>query len=116
MATSRYNNRETIRNRSERYFYSPIFRNRGLKTPVQFTVANLKHITVDQAMDLQIETKLWSVGEKYFNLANEFYGDPEYWWVIAWYNRRPLESDFRPGDVVEIPTPIELVFEYLDIF
>jgi hypothetical protein len=72
-------------------------------------------MTADDMANLEVQSKIWSPGDKYFKLANEFYGDPEYWWIIAWYNARPLESDFLPGDVVEIPTPLELVLEYLDI-
>jgi len=58
---------------------------------------------------------VWGVGTKYFNLANEFYGDPQYWWVIAWFNLRPLETAYRPGDVVVIPTPLETVLSALGL-
>ena len=115
MGISRYDKRRVIKNNSRDYLYSKIFRNRGLHATRQFTVADLAHISVEQAADLTIETKMWTMGEKYFKLAHEFYGDAEYWWVIAWYNQKPLESDFIPGDVVEIPTPIEQVLEYLEI-
>tara|TARA_R110000824_G_scaffold123214_2_gene280758 strand:- start:961 stop:1311 length:351 start_codon:yes stop_codon:yes gene_type:complete len=115
MGISRYNKRRVIKNNAWDYAYSKIFRNRGLHTATQFAVAELAHLTVAQVASLTIESKMWTMGEKYFKLAYEFYGDPQYWWVIAWYNQKPLESDFIPGDVVEIPTPIEQVLEYLEI-
>jgi hypothetical protein len=115
MALSRYTNRNLIKNISRRYAESDIFRERQLHSPTQFTVAQFKQLSADEIEDLQIETKVWTVGEKYFKLAHEFYGDPEYWWVIAWFNERPLESQFTPGDIVEIPLPLELMLEYLDI-
>jgi len=58
---------------------------------------------------------VWGVGSKYFNLAKEYYGEEEYWWIIAWYNLRPLETDFKPGDVVLIPTPLETILSAFEI-
>jgi hypothetical protein len=116
MSLSRYNKREVVTNISRDYAYSDIFRKRGLVTPMQYTIAEFKQLTQGEIMDLEIEEKLWTLGEKYFKLAHEFYGDPTYWWIIAWFNERPLESDFLPGEVVEIPTPLELILESLNIY
>lgn len=116
MSLSRYNKRRLYKNVSLDYAYSSIFRDRDLVAPMQYGIANFKQLTAAEVADLEIETKVWTFGEKYFKLAHEYYGDPTYWWIIAWYNQRPLESDFTPGEVVEIPTPLELMLEYLDIF
>ena len=51
--------------------------------------------------------EIWTTGTKYFKLADQYYGDPQYWWVIAWYNLRPLDTDFNLGDIVIVPTPLE---------
>ena len=116
MALSRYNRRKVIKNVSLDYAYSDIYRDRGLVTPRQFASPNFPPLTVGQIANLQIETKMWTIGEKYFKLAHEFYGEAEYWWVIAWFNQKPLETDFTPGDVVQIPLPLEQVLEYYNIF
>jgi|TARA_R110000824_G_scaffold210773_3_gene396634 hypothetical protein len=116
MTISRYNKRETMKNTAFDYAYSDIFRNRGLRSPRQYTIANFKYPTTEEIEGLQLETKIWSIGEKYFKLAYEYYGDPEYWWVIAWYNQKPLETDFSPGEVVEIPLPLELILQHLDVY
>jgi hypothetical protein len=116
MAISRYNKRPIIVNRSYDYLFSPIFRNRKIFKLTQYTIANLKFPTIDEIMDLEIETKVWTAGEKYFKLAHEYYGNSEYWWIIAWYNKKPLETDFKGGEVVEIPMPLEIILEYLDIY
>lgn len=115
MALSRYTNRNVIRLTAREYRLSDMFINRGVVAPLQYSVANFKQLTTDEILDLQIETKIWTLGEKYFKLAQEYYGDPEYWWLIAWFNERPLETQFTPGDIVEIPLPLELILEYLDI-
>ena len=116
MSLSRYNKRRIYKNLSRDYAYSDIFRKRGLVTPQQFVVANFKALSKEEVFNLSIETKVWTIGEKYFKLAHEYYGDPTYWWLIAWFNQRPLESDFTPGEIVEIPTPLEMILESLDIF
>ena len=72
MSLSRYNKRNLVTNISRDYAYSDIFRKRGLITPSQYTVANFKQLTTAEVLDLEIETKLWTLGEKYFKLAHEF--------------------------------------------
>jgi hypothetical protein len=115
MAVSRYRNRAVINNTNLDYIFSDILRKRGAKMMRQYDTAHLPFPTVGEILQLDIITQVWTVGEKYFKLANAVYGDPEYWWIIAWYNQKPLETDFKPGDIVEIPTPLELVLQFLDI-
>jgi hypothetical protein len=114
MAVSRYRNRVVMSNTSLDYLFSDILRRRGVKTMQQYGTANIPFLTVDQILQLNVATVIWTVGSKYFKLADEFYGEPEYWWVIAWYNQKPLEADISPGDVIEVPAPLELVLQFLD--
>ena len=116
MAISRYNRRNTITNIAPEYIYSYMFRDRGLRQAVQFPVAELAYPTVEQIGTLTTETVVWGQGDKYYKLAHEHYGDPDYWWVIAWYNQKPMEFQNKAGDVVEIPGPLELVLEYFKVY
>lgn len=109
MAVTRYNKRRALELTDPSYVLSPIFKNRGVNIIQHFGTAILRYPTPSDLQNITEEKRIWGVGTKYFNLANEFYGDPEYWWVIAWYNLRPLETDFSPGDVVIIPTPLETI-------
>ena len=109
MAVTRYNKRRVISNTDRSYVQSDIFKNRGVQIIKHFNTPVLRYPTKDDLRDIVEETRTWTIGTKYFNLASEFYGDPEYWWIIAWYNLKPLETDFSPGDVVVIPTPLEQV-------
>lgn len=115
MTVSRYDERRIRTNISANYAFSDIFRKRGVKQIRQYLTAELKYPSPEDLIDIEEQTRVWSIGTKYFNLAYEFYGDPQYWWVIAWYNLRPLEVDFRPGDVVIIPTPLETVLSSFDL-
>ena len=109
MAITRYSRRSVIITNDQSYTQSKLFKNRGVASIQHFGTPTLKYPEPDELKDVVQNKRYWKIGTKYFNLANEFYGNPEYWWVIAWYNYRPLETDFKPGDVVIIPTPLETI-------
>ena len=109
MAVTRYNNRRVITTSDLSYARSDMFKKRGVQAIQHFDTPVLTYPDRDDLVNIVEETRIWTVGTKYFNLANEFYGDPEYWWVIAWYNLKPLETDFSPGETVIIPTPLERI-------
>jgi len=115
MAVSRYDNRKIGKNISYKYRTSSLFNKRGLKEVEQYQTAHLKYPESDTLSEIIQNTRVWAPGTKYFTLAGEFYGNPEYWWVIAWFNLRPLETDWQPGDIVIIPTPLETVLSGFDL-
>tara|TARA_R110002124_G_scaffold181331_1_gene348760 strand:- start:1550 stop:1900 length:351 start_codon:yes stop_codon:yes gene_type:complete len=115
MSVSRYDDRRIITNDMPEYTNSAIFKSRGLIQARQYLTPELSYPSPEDLADIQQHTRTWTVGTKYFNLAHEFYGDPQYWWVIAWFNLQPLESNFRAGDVVIIPTPLESVLSGLGL-
>jgi len=41
-----------------------------------------------------------------YKLANQYYGEPRYWWVIAWYNGLPAETEIENGSVIYIPVNV----------
>lgn len=109
MPISRYDGRKILKNNTYQYATSDIFLKRKVNLIEQYDTPELNYPTPEELVNITISTRNWGVGTKYFNLANEFYGSPEYWWVLAWFNMKPLETDYRPGDVVLIPTPLESV-------
>ena len=40
---------------------------------------------------------MWKLGDRFYKLADQYYGDPTLWWIIAWYNRMPTESHAEGG-------------------
>jgi|7_EtaG_2_1085326.scaffolds.fasta_scaffold01685_4 hypothetical protein len=56
---------------------------------------------------------IWKTGDRFYKLANEYYGNSEYWWVIARYNQTPTEGHVRLGMMLYIPTPINTVLDIL---
>ena len=57
---------------------------------------------------------VWKAGDCYYKLANQYYGDAQYWWVIALFNQKPTEADVDLGDLIEIPLPLEAILRVYD--
>ena len=104
---SRYDNREAVINRSE--MYKKQFDNRGVRFVRQYKTADISYPTLAEQSFLDSEIRVWKVGDRLYKLADQYYGDPTYWWLIAWYNQAPTESHIRVGDVIEIPMPFNRV-------
>lgn len=45
------------------------------------------------------------------NIANKYYGYPEYYWVILLANGYSTEFDIIEGDIIRIPYPLEPVVD-----
>jgi len=110
----RYNNFRILNNSNEYYRFLRKRRG-GLKNIQHYETPILYHPNILQRANLETTLHIWSSGDRYYKLANDFYGNPEYWWVIAWYNGRPTEVDCRPGDALTIPLDIERILEVLGV-
>lgn len=64
---------------------------------------NIDYPTFDDMLEIDYENYVWTLGDRYYKLASAFYGNANYWWVIAWFNKKPTESHLKVGDVVRIP-------------
>ena len=115
MTISRYDERKILRNNTFQYANSNIFKKRKVEVIEQYNTPELVYPSPEDLEEIIIITRNWGVGTKYFNLAYEFYGTPNYWWILAWFNLRPVESDFRPGDVVLIPMPLESILSAFNL-
>lgn len=51
-------------------------------------------------------SSIWSATDRLYKVSHEYYGSPDYWWVIAWFNQKPTEGHFTPGDIFYIPLPL----------
>ena len=105
--TSRYDNRGIARNNAPQY--KKQLDRRGVKFIRQFRTANVSYPTAAERASLNSSSVVWKVGSRFYKLADEYYGDPTYWWLIAWFNRKPTEAHVPVGSVIEIPLPFESV-------
>jgi hypothetical protein len=108
--SSRYNNRDIKLNKSP--LYKELLDNRGIRKLQQYTSANVEPLTSEQAITIEYDTHVWKTGSRLYKLSERYYGNAEYWWLIAWYNNKPTESHFKMGDVVYIPLPFERILSY----
>lgn len=113
--SDRYYNRAIRRNSSE--IYEKIIRDqRGLQSGiVQFTTAEIDYPTIDEMSNFTILTHTWGISDKFYKLAHKHYGSAKLWWVIAWFNRTPTESDVKVGDIVHIAHPLDALLPYFGL-
>jgi len=110
---SRYETRRIAENTDP--LYKELFDVRGVKSIVQYRTPELSHPTAEQIAELQVVGHIWTLGDRYWKLAFDNYGDVELWWVIAWYNQAPTEAHLNLGDVIQIPFPLERVLGYMRV-
>jgi len=108
---SRFGNRRLLQNDLEEY--SEFFRDRDVKQITHFGTGVLRYPSIAHITTLQSIKRVWAVGDRYYKLAAEYYGNPRLWWVIAQYNMMPTEADVRMGDIIYIPLPLEKVMSYM---
>ncbi len=104
---SRYNNRRKASNSEE--MYETILEERGVKEIIQYTTPTLKYPTEAEALRIRTIDYTWRQGHRFWRLAARHYGDPNLWWVIAQFNKKPIEGLLAPGDVIEIPLNLAVV-------
>ena len=102
---SRNENRIILINKHE--MYKKMRKERGIKHIRQFASPVLAKPTAYDVLNLDLATHIWSLGDKFYKLAYEYYGDTTYWWLIAWFNERPTEAHMKLGDLLTIPLPLE---------
>jgi len=110
---SRYNKTKTFENNES--FYSSLLEERDLNSVLQMETVILHHPTVEQRRLLKTNRHIWKYGDRLYNLANQYYSNPEHWWIIAWYNGYPTEANIPIGAVLYIPLSLEQVIEVLGL-
>mgnify|MGYP003147804815 FL=1 len=110
--TTRYLNQKVIRNAKAAY-KRYLNKTRGMSHIDQYTTPKFKFPSDADAAKFSAVKHVWGTGDRYFKLADQYYNDPELWWVIAFYNQKPTEFHVKLGDIVYIPLPLETVLYYI---
>tara|TARA_Y100000310_G_scaffold298195_1_gene331888 strand:- start:4014 stop:4355 length:342 start_codon:yes stop_codon:yes gene_type:complete len=111
--SSRYDDKIPRTNNSDSY--QQILEDRGVKFIVQFDTPELKHAKYKEIAALDHIHHTWKLGDRFYKLANQHYGDSTLWWIIAWYNKTPTESHVKPGGILQIPFPLDEIISILRI-
>jgi len=80
----RHNKSRLTINRSE--YYAPLRESRGLPRIVHYDTPILRNPTVAQRAAVETVRYMWKYGDRLYNLSHKYYGDPSFWWIIAWWN------------------------------
>ena len=112
MGISRYNETKTIHNND--LGYAEVFAERYNKRTSlpQYETINLEYPTAEDLSRFAFKNEIWKRGDRLHKYAEKYYGDPTYWWVIAWFNKKPTEAHIKTGELIKIPTPVEEILNY----
>ena len=107
---NRYDNEMATSNPSKK-FKKAFLEKRGRKRITQYETPTIYFPSHEAIRTLNSVSHIWKVGDRYFKLAHKYYEDSRYWWVIAWYNKKPTEAHLKTGDIIYIPTPLDRAIE-----
>lgn len=85
---------------------------RATKSLRFYSSPEFEPLTMSDYSEITEVKHVWKIGDRFYKLAYEHYGDVQYWWVIAKYNSRPTESHIKLGEVVSVPFPLETVIDF----
>ena len=103
----RYTNRVSTRNQLEEF--SEHRRMRGVEQIVHYTTPMTSGLPFEQFYDIPSVSRIWKHGDKLRKLAFRQYGSSQWWWVIAWFNKKPTDAHFGIGDTVHIPLDLSTI-------
>jgi nucleoid-associated protein YgaU len=93
--------------------YQRYLKKRGMKLIRQFDTPQFRHPSAADRSHFKRAQHVWGTGDRFYKLADDYYQDPEKWWVIALYNQKPTEFHVQPGQVIYIPYPLDSVLYYM---
>lgn len=105
---ARYNSYKILNNSNEYYRKLRQKRN-NLKNIQHYETPILRHPTISERAAMDTVEHIWTVGDRFYKLADTYYNNPQFWWIIAWYNGLPTEAHVYPGYALSIPLNIEEV-------
>ena len=108
---SRYDNRRLVINNNEQY--DELFEKRKIKRIEHYVSPALRHPSALERSQLMLIPHVWTTGDRLYKLAYDHYGDESLWWIIAWFNGRPTEAHVHLGDLIQIPKPLNRVYDML---
>tara|TARA_R100000008_G_scaffold83989_1_gene70316 strand:- start:677 stop:1027 length:351 start_codon:yes stop_codon:yes gene_type:complete len=100
---------------SKREMFKQVKSSRNLDEIRILSTSKFNRITDSDLEDIEFDSYTWSRGDRFYKLAADFYGQVDYWWVIALFNNAPTEQHVTIGTEIFIPTNPESVAELLGV-
>ena len=108
---SRYDRRLKAVNDSESY--KKILKKRGRREIKQYRTPIYSPVSNEVLATTETYNYIFQPGDAYWKISNMVYGDPQYWYVIASFNRQPTLSHLRDGDIIRVPLDLYAAIEAL---
>ena len=102
----RYDKRITAVNDLD--IYKDTFERRGVKRIKQYRTQTFKKVNIESFDYIE---RVWRDGDSFWKLSKTFYGDPQYWYIIARFNNMPTEAHVNIGDIIKIPINLSLALQ-----
>ena len=102
---NRYQDTRVYKNKSQ--IYEKKIEERGLTSLTHHGKFKINSISLKEIGKINKIGHPWSASDKLYKLAHTYYGDSSYWWVIAWFNKKPMDSFYKIGEIVYLPGPLE---------
>lgn len=107
----RYSQSNILSNSNE--MYSTLLAERNVNKINHHETQKLMFPTREQLAQLSTTPYVWKSNDKYWKLSDKYYGDPSYWWVISFFNKKPTEMELNIGDIIYIPQPLEKILYFI---
>ena len=93
----------------------PLYKTKAKKRGIPFfrhySKLKLSYISSEDMKNLTIVDHIYKTGDSLMKLAFKYYGDTRVWWVIAAFNKKPIDNLIKVGDIIHIPLPLaEIVY------
>jgi hypothetical protein len=75
---------------------------RHVKRIRQYSTKKINYPTDEEISEIVVVQETWKTGDRLYKYAKKYYNDERFWWLIAWFNKKPTENHFSPGDKVKI--------------
>ena len=108
---TRYSNTRKLTNVGE--YYKSLRRDK--KSIVHYETPIINNPTLAQRSSLKTTAHVWKYGDRFYKLADTYYNDARFWWVIAWYNSTPTEASLKNGSVIYIPLDLSNTLSILGV-
>ena len=94
-------------------FYKKKIRERGIPFFRHYSKMKISHITPEDMENLCVMDHIFKTGDSLSKLAHKYYGDTRHWWVLAAFNKKPIDNLIKIGDTIHIPLPLTEVMYLL---
>ena len=100
---------------TESFFYKKQLDRRGVKRINHYALRTFSSLPDEIKRRLTITKSVWTAGTTLAKVSNDVYGNQDFWWVIGYYNNKPIDADWTVGDEILIPTPLQTILRALDV-